>query len=204
MPAIIGRMRDSIVLVNFARMLVTGANPATHDRRLGEELSRGEHGYVLDLGCGQALVLRFARPRRYVGLDLHPASLDRARRQRGGPGVELVEADVTRADLSAWSGADVVLISNVLHHLPEAEATGLLERVVSQVAPRRILVQDAEPAGVLAPVVRALDGGDHLRGRAELMALLRARFAVREVARWHNPLRSFSYFLLELRPAAPA
>jgi hypothetical protein len=34
------------------------------------------------------------------------------------------------------------------------------------------------------------------------LSLLRTRFAVREVARWRNPLRSFTYFLLELRPVA--
>ncbi len=202
MPAVADRARNSVALVNLARMLVTGTNPAAHDRRLGEELRRGAHDFVLDLGCGQALVLQFVAPRRYVGLDLHAPSLDRARGARGGPGVELIEADLTTADLSAWDGADAVVISNVLHHLPDAEATALLDRVVAQVGPERILVQDAEPAGRLAPLVRALDGGDHLRGRAELLELLRSRFAVRELRRWHNPLRSFSYFLLELRPAA--
>jgi SAM-dependent methyltransferase len=195
-------LRDSVALVNFARMLVTGANPAKHDRRLGEELQRGDDDYVLDLGCGQALVLQFAHPARYVGLDLHGASLERARSRRERPGVELIEADVTRADLSAWNGADVVVISNVLHHLPPEVASELLDRIVEQVGPRRILVQDAEPAGRLAPVVRKLDGGDHLRTRVELLDMLRARFAVREVARWRNPFRSFTYFLLELRPVA--
>ncbi|HWT22252.1 MAG TPA: class I SAM-dependent methyltransferase, partial [Solirubrobacteraceae bacterium] len=196
--------RDFVPLVNLARMLVTGANPAAHDRRLGRELERGAHDFVLDVGCGQALVLRYARPRRYVGLDLHRPSLDRARRKRGRPGVELVEADITRTDLGAWRGADVAIVSNVLHHLTDDEAVALLDRIATAVQPERILVQDAEPAGALAPVVRALDGGAHLRGRAQLAAMLRARFAVREVAEWRNPLRSFTYFLLELRrpPAA--
>ena len=203
MPALRLRLRDSVAFVNFGRMLVTGANPATHDRRLGEELERAGEDYVVDLGCGQALVLQFAHPRRYVGLDLHPASLARAHKERGRPGVELIEADVIHADLTAWAGADVVIVSNVLHHLPEHEVSGLLDRIRNQVGPKRILVQDAEPAGCLAPLVRRLDGGDHLRGRVELEELLRSRFAVREIARWRNPLRSFTYFLLELRPAAP-
>jgi SAM-dependent methyltransferase len=180
-------------------MLVTGANPAAHDRRLGRELERGEDGFVLDLGCGQALLLRHVHPRRYVGLDLHRPSLERARRLRKRPGIELIEADIMRTDLRPWHGADAVVVSNVLHHLADAEALSLLERVTMEVGPRRILVQDAEPAGALAPVVRTLDGGAHLRGRAELLALLRPRFAVRQLADWHNPLRSFSYFLLELR-----
>ena len=205
MPAAAERARDSIPLVDLARMVVTGSNPATHDRRLGAEIDRGPHGFVLDIGCGDARVLRFTRPQRYVGLDLHPPSLERARRRWGSrAGVELVEADITKAGLSAWKGADVVVISNLLHHIGDAEALELLDRVVRDVGPDRILVQDAEPCGAMAPVVRALDGGEHLRGRIALLELVGPRFATREVERWSNRMRSFHYFLLELRPASPA
>jgi SAM-dependent methyltransferase len=182
-------------------MLVTGSNPAAHDRRLAAEIERGGHGFVLDIGCGDAPLLRFTRPQRYVGIDLHPPSLERARRLRGGPGIELIEADVTAADLTPWRGADAAVVSNLLHHLSDHQALELLERVVRDAQPKRILVQDAEPRGAMAPVVRALDGGEHLRSRTELLDLVAPRFAAREVARWSNRLRSFSYFLLELRPA---
>ena len=205
MAAVAERARDSIPLVNLGRMLVTGSNPTTHDRRLGAEIERAGHDFVLDIGCGDARVLRFARPLRYVGLDLHGASLERARRMWGTRGgVELVEADITQADLSAWRGADVVVISNLLHHIEDEEALDLLDRIASEVAPDRILVQDAEPRGAMAPVVRALDGGENLRRRAELLELVKPRFAAREVERWSNRFRSFHYFLVELRPLTPA
>ena len=201
MPAALQRARDSLPLVNFARMLVTGSNPAAHDRRLAAEVERGGNGFVLDIGCGDAPLLRFTRPQRYVGLDLHRPSLERARRLRGGQGVELVEADITAADLTPWRGADVAVLSNLLHHLRDEEALELLERVARDAQAERILVQDAEPRGAMAPVVRAVDGGEHLRRRTELLDLVEPRFAARELARWSNRLRSFSYFLLELRRA---
>ena len=201
MPAALQRARDSLPLVNLGRMLVTGSNPAAHDRRLAAEIERGGGGFVLDIGCGDAPLLRFTRPERYVGLDLHGPSLERARRLRGGDGVELVEADITGADLTPWRGADVAVLSNLLHHLEDHQALDLLERVAGEAQARRIIVQDAEPRGAMAPVVRALDGGEHLRGRAELIDLVQPRFAARELARWSNRLRSFSYFLLELQPA---
>ena len=202
MAALTQRARDSLPLVDLARMLVTGSNPAQHDRRLAAEIERGAHRFVLDIGCGDARLLRFTRPDRYVGLDLHRASLERARRTRGAAGVELIEADITKTDLTAWRGPDVVVISNLLHHIRDDQALDLLDRVVREARPGRILVQDAEPCGAMAPVVRALDGGEHLRGRADLVALVEPRFATREVARWSNRLRSFNYFLLELRPSA--
>ena len=205
MAAVAERARDSIPLVDLARMLVTGSNPMEHDRRLAAEIERGPHAFVLDIGCGDARVLRFTRPARYVGLDLHRPSLERARRRWGtGGGLEFVEADITRTGLSPWRGADVVVISNLLHHIQDAEALELLDREVREVAPERILVQDAEPRGAMAPVVRALDGGEHLRRRAELLELVRPLFATREVERWSNRLRSFHYFLVELRSVSPA
>ena len=106
MPAALQRARDSLPLVNFGRMLVTGSNPARHDRRLAAEIDAGERGFVLDIGCGDAPLLRFTRPDRYVGLDLHRPSLERARRLLGDDTVELVESDVTDADLIQWEGAD--------------------------------------------------------------------------------------------------
>ena len=107
-----------------------------------------------------------------MGLDLHRPSLERARRLRGGPGVELVEADITAADLSPWRSADVAVMSKLLHHLRDDEALELLERTMRDAQPKRILVQDAEPRGAMAPVVRALDGGEHLRRRTELLDLV--------------------------------
>lgn len=200
MATAVQRARDSLPLVNLGRVLVTGNNPFLHDRRLGAEIDRGAHGFVLDIGCGEARLLNFASPDRYVGLDLHRPSLERARRRWDGTGVEFVEMDITRSELTPWRGADVAVMSNFLHHLSDPEALNLLQHVARDAQPGRILVQDAQPTGVMGPVVRALDDGEHLRSRAELFDLLRPAFAVREVARWSNRLRSFEYLLLELRP----
>lgn len=204
MAAAMRRARDSLPLVNLGRVLVTGNNPFAHDRRLGAEIDRGTHGFVLDVGCGDARLLNFANPDRYVGLDIHRPSLERARRRWDGSGMEFVEMDITRSDLTPWRGADVAVMSNFLHHLSDTEALNLLQHVVRDAQPGRILVQDAQPSGVMGPVVRALDDGEHLRSRTELIGLLQPTFAVREVAHWSNRLKSFAYFLLELRAPSEA
>jgi SAM-dependent methyltransferase len=189
-------------LVALGQFAVTGERLPRRHRLLAEALREGEHRFVVDLGCGNAPLLRFAAPERYVGIDAHEPSLAAGRHEHSGPGREFVLGELTEVDLTPFRGADAVVVSSVTHHLPDGEVVRLLDRVAAQVAPRRILLQDAQPTGPLGPLVEALDDGDHLRPRAELERLLRPHFDTRLLWTYDNPLRSFHQFLLELRPRA--
>jgi SAM-dependent methyltransferase len=187
-------------LVAVGQFAVTGERIPRRHRLLAAEVARGPHDFVLDLGCGSAPLLRYLRPARYVGVDAHEPSLAVARRRRAYPGSEFVLADLMRAPLADWRGADVAVISSVTHHLDDGAVLALTERLRDDVAPRRLLLQDAQATGPLGPLVTALDDGDHLRPRADLVALLSSRFSVSTLWTYENPLRSFHQFLLELAP----
>lgn len=187
-------------LVGLAQFAVTGEREPRRHRLLAEEIARGPHDFVLDLGCGAAPVLRFVQPNRYVGLDEHEPSLAAGRAEHGGPGRELLNAALGDLPLDRWRGADAVLVSSVCHHLSDAEVLELMDRIQREAAPGRILVQDAEPTGPLGPLVVALDDGAHLRPRDELLGLLAQQFKTRLVWTYDNPLRSFHQFLVELTP----
>jgi SAM-dependent methyltransferase len=188
-------------LVMAAQFAVTGERVPRRHRLLAEEVRRGAHDFVLDLGCGQAEILRYVEPRRYVGIDEHDASLAMARRRYARAGVEFVQATLDGLSLAPWRGADVVTVASVTHHLADSDVAALMARINDTVAPGRILVQDAEPIGRLGPLVTALDDGDHLRTRDELVSILESDFDVQRLWTYDNPLRSFHQFLLELRPA---
>ncbi len=185
-------------LVRLAQFAVTGERMPRRVPMLAAELHCSD--FVLDLGCGSAPVLRFASPARYVGIDEHAPSLDAGRSEHAGAGREFVLAPLRDADLRPWLGADVVVLSSVCHHLDDGAVIALARRVMEEVAPMRVLVQDAEPTGPLGPLVRVLDDGDHLRPRAALENLLRRCGQPRLLWTYDNPLRSFHQFLYELRP----
>ena len=187
-------------LVAVGQFAVTGERIPRRHRLLAAEIARGPHDFVLDLGCGSAPMLRYLQPARYVGVDAHEPSLAVARRRRAYAGSEFVLADLIQAPLADWRGADVAVISSVTHHLADGAVVALAERLRDDVEPRRLLLQDAEATGPLGPVVRALDDGDHLRSRTELVALLSSRFSISTLWTYENPLRSFHQFLLELAP----
>jgi SAM-dependent methyltransferase len=187
-------------LVGVAQFAVTGERLPRRHRLLADELARGEPGFVLDLGCGAAPMLRFVSPKRYVGIDEHEPSLAAGRAEHGGPGREFVNAPLGGLSLEPWRGADAVVVSSVCHHLADDEVVALMERIQREVGPGRILVQDAEPSGPLGPLVDALDDGDHLRPKEDLLALLGRSFATRVLWTYDNPLRSFHQFLIEVTP----
>ncbi len=74
---------------------------------------------VLEIGCGSgygAFLLNRLGPRSYLGLDLMPEQIERARQKY--PGYRFEVGDAT--DLSGLDDAsfDVVIIFGVLHHIP--------------------------------------------------------------------------------------
>jgi SAM-dependent methyltransferase len=187
--------------VAIGQFAVTGERMPRRHRLLAEAIAAGPHETVVDLGCGNAPLLRFVSPTQYVGIDGHAPSLDAGRGEHAGPGREFVLADLTLVALTPWRGVDVAVISSVTHHLADREVVELLDRVWEQLEPGRMLVQDAEAIGPLGPLVTALDDGDHLRPRAELERLLTPRYRTQLLWTYDNPMRSFHQFLLELTRA---
>ena len=114
-----------------------------------------EASSLLNIGTGDGSVLNLLA-RRFAHLDITTADVFESRG-------ELIETDVASRirmvnylpnDYSApfWSQQfDVVLLVDVIHHVPVADRQTLLRRVWSTVAPSgMLLVKDVEPRGVRA------------------------------------------------------
>lgn len=90
---------------------------------------------VLDFGCGYGRVCDAFDPAAYVGVDLNPAAVARARREH--PDYEFVEVDVD----SPLPTADLCLAYMVLVHLDDKAAAGALRRM-AQCGARAILIAE--------------------------------------------------------------
>lgn len=84
-------------------------------------------GTVVDVACGAGLTLRWLDPRhdlRYVGLDVSPTMLERARDQARRR--SFAQADFRMADAAslpfADSSVDICLLYNALHCVPDPPA----------------------------------------------------------------------------------
>jgi SAM-dependent methyltransferase len=156
---------------------------------------------VLDLGCGTADILEHLPAVDYVGYDISPRYIERARRRFGSRGRFHCRA-VDEALPVAAGGADLVIAHGVLHHLDDTAARDLLR--VARKALRqggRLVSFDgcfAEGQSFAARFFVSLDRGRHVRHLAAYEALARAEFAeVRCVVR-HGLLRiPYTHLIME-------
>ena len=169
---------------------------------LANDIRRGPHGFVLDLGSGRSPLLRHLEPERYVGIDLGGADLTYARKRYARPNCEFLEGDIRDFPLGRWRGADVVTASAVFHHLTDAEVQSLVGRVADEVRPGRMVYTDGLTIGPLSGVLTRLDGGEPTRAREALYALFHPRFTVREAWSYTVPFRTYFSFGFELTPRA--
>ena len=189
------------LITRLGQLAASGEWRMRREALLAEDVRRGRHDFMLDLGSGRSPLLRHLEPKRYVGLDLHPADLAYAERRFGRPGYEFVAADFMEAPLERWRGADVVTASAVFHHLTDDQVVELVGRVQDQVQPGRMVFTDGVTRGPLAGVLTRLDEGEPSRAKEALYDLFRPRFRVTETWSYVVPLGTYLYFGFELVPA---
>ena len=85
-------------------------------------LAKGTADSVLEIGCGQGVGARIIydlfSPERYVGIDLDPRMVRRARKKAGAlPNATFMEGDVTNLELPDGT-FDLVVDFGIVHHVP--------------------------------------------------------------------------------------
>lgn len=191
-------------LVKASQWALTGGYVRRLNGLLAEEVRRGPHEFVLELGCGDAPLLDQLRPRRYTGLDFNAASLAAARRRFGDrAGTEFVEADLLSDSLEPWRGADAVVCSAVFHHLSDEQVAGLASRIRDEIAPQRVICTDGVMTGPFRRALVWLDEGDPSRPKERLYSLLGGAWEVNETWSFDVPLHTVHEFGFELRPLSP-
>lgn len=94
---------------------------------------------VLDFGCGTGTAAPLLREMLgaevVVGVDPSAASLDRARTQHGGPGIEFALPSERRPDGSF----DLAFVNGVLHHIAPADRAAAMGYVADSLRPGGVL-----------------------------------------------------------------
>jgi SAM-dependent methyltransferase len=163
---------------------------------------RAEPGQrVVDLGCGPGDILSFLPPVHYVGYDISPDYIERARRRFGERGefhCRAIQEDMPVDE----AGYDVVIAHGVLHHLDDAQAGELLRVARRALSPGgRLVTFDGcftEDQSAAARLIVGLDRGRHVRNVPDYERLARGAFEQVLTSVRHDLLRiPYTHLIME-------
>lgn len=165
-------------------------------RRLIAEFVKSSPGRTLDCGCGTGIYAREFPKESYVGIDLSPEYIARARDCY--PGYDFRVMDATRMDFPDES-FDAAIISGVLHHLGEESAHRVLVELSRVLKPGgNLLVWEDVPAkrswNIVGHVVHRLDVGAHIRESEGYQALLAPHFRVERTSGFCSGFMDYGAF----------
>ncbi|OBG95561.1 hypothetical protein A9X05_07000 [Mycobacterium sp. E3298] len=129
---------------------------------------------ILDLGCGTGVMASSFRPEGYVGVDMNPRYIARARATKSQYRFEVADG---RSLPFADGSFDAVLISGVIHHLDDDSARGLLQESRRILAPGSGVFVMSEPVptrnrwNLVGRVIVRLDEGDFIRPPERYLAM---------------------------------
>lgn len=160
---------------------------------LRDELIKPQPGLrILDLGCGHASIRPLLGEVEYVGIDLNPDHIARAKRDHAGRG-RFHCGDFSSLDGELGGTFDLVLCIGLLHHLDDEQVRHLGEIARTYLRPGgRFFAID--PAFVpsqhwLARLLAARDSGQNVRAPEGYSALIAPAFPDVSITIRHDVLR---------------
>ncbi|HYR90736.1 MAG TPA: class I SAM-dependent methyltransferase [Terriglobia bacterium] len=172
---------------------------------LYKELDAGTDAVVLDVGCGTGIAHQYLRGfREYHGFDTDPIAIDRARKNTAGPNIDyqcrlLEEDDLRRIQPTK------ILLSGLLHHLPNAEVLELLRMCGEAPTVERIATADTVyiPREHVSNLLAFFDRGRYVRNTEGFLALAEEanlKVVRHQIVRSHPEKGRALYLIMTLSP----
>ena len=136
---------------------------------------------VLDLGCGYGDIAHFYADRcRYVGIDSNESYIDEARRRNSHNDAEFLVGDVTDSEVRQRGPFDLVLMTGVLHHLPNEHVADVVDgsRELVSATGRFVAIEPVftPDQRLSARLIIASDRGRYVRDEEGYINLLKSGF----------------------------
>jgi SAM-dependent methyltransferase len=155
---------------------------------------------ILDVGSGTSAILSYMPDVRYVGYDPNPKYIEYARKRFANRG-EFFAGYFDADELAKHRPFDIGVLTGVLHHLNDSEATGLLGLLRVAIKPGgRLVTLDNVFIENQNPIARKLiewDRGKNVRTVDEYGALAAVHFETVQRTIIHKKWPPYTLFIME-------
>ena len=151
------------------------------------------NGKIIEVGCGPADSLQFLPFAKYVGFDINPSYIDKAKKKWSDRGTFLNGTLKQLENNPELKNADIILFVGVLHHLGDEETDQVLSFA------KNILSKDGKVLGIepafskkqslISKLIVSLDRGVNVRDYDNWKILFQKYFPNIESNLHHNLLR---------------
>jgi SAM-dependent methyltransferase len=173
-------LRSVLIYPPVYKLLQNLARRKEHTREYVEKYIKPKVGdVVLDIGCGPADILEFLPRVKYYGFDLSSKYINEAKRRYGDRG-EFFCKELSETSAPAGIKFDIVMATNVLHHLNDEEAIKLFKLAQNCLkSGGRLVTCDgchSKDEGFISRTISNLDRGKYVRDQEGYLSLARQVF----------------------------
>lgn len=168
-------LRSILIVPGFYTLLQNLVRSKKHIKQYVNQYIKPKTGdVILDIGCGPADILDFLPQVRYYGFDSSSKYINKARKKYNNHGKFFCQ-ELSIVKLPQDITFNIVLASNVLHHLDDEEAVKLFQLAKTCLKDGgRLITCDgchADDEGFISNVILSLDRGKYVRRKEDYLNL---------------------------------
>jgi len=151
---------------------------------------------VLDCGCGTGIYSSFFPSHSYVGIDISPTYVDRARACFPKHCFRVMDATQLEFPDDAF---DAVIVSGVVHHLDTATTQVVLKEISRVLQPKgTLLIWEDVPTrhslNFVGRIIHRLDVGEYIRPEIDYAKLLSDYFFIESTESFRSGFMDYAAF----------
>lgn len=166
--SLLNKILDIPAFYNLIQILLSMDFP----RVAKKQIEKYPHKTIFEIGCGTGKFAKYINPKKYLGIDISESYIKHAKKNFETKSIKFMVLNAMKIP-KLKDSFDLVIMINVTHHLTNRQIEHILERLITNISFKRLLIFDGKPdIGILGKILEYLDPGNNFREVGQLTHLV--------------------------------